>query len=367
MANKNEDTQIINANKPTANDIAEYLGISRGTVSRALNDRERISPETKAKVLEMAQKLGYKPNKAARALVKNEVQKVAICTFSEPKYFWKLVKDGIKRAYNDLKDFGFEIEIIENDIKNPDEQIEQLRRISETGAGAVALAPNDPQIMDSIVDELIEKDIPVVVFNADIPTSSRICYVGCNYFKDGRLAGHLLGSLLNGAGKVAVLTFSEVIITIQQRIMGFNETISEYPCIEVLPVCRLKRSGEGAYEYTRDMLVKNPGLSGIYVSFGILEEVARAVVDAGMKGKVKIVGYDLSEETERYIKEGVIESVICHEPVFMGYFIVKLLYNIAVEKKKPVKRFINTKLEIVMKENLNYYTDEGERFDILNI
>lgn len=356
-----------NGNKPTANDIANYLGISRGTVSRALNNRDRISEETKAKVLEAARKLGYKPNMAARALVKNKIYKVAICIFSEPKYFWNLVKDGINRAYDDLKHFGLDISIVENDIEDPQSQIEQLRKLADEGVEAVALSPNDPQIMDSIVDELIERGIPVILFNADIPTSSRICYIGCNYLKAGRLAGHLLGSLLNGRGKVAVLTFSQVIITIQQRIMGFNESISDYPGIEVLPICRLKRSGEGAYEYTRELISKNSDLAGIFVSYGILEDVAKAVVDEGMKGKIKIVGYDLSEQIARYIMDGVIDSVICHEPVMQGYFVVKLLYNIAVEHKKPQKRVINTKLEIIMKENLDCYTDEGDRFDILNI
>ena len=50
-------------------EIAEALGISIGTVDRALHDRRGVSLKTKAKVQKMADQLGYKPNLAAQALL----------------------------------------------------------------------------------------------------------------------------------------------------------------------------------------------------------------------------------------------------------------------------------------------------------
>ncbi|CAN5777909.1 hypothetical protein BH10BAC3_BH10BAC3_25340 [soil metagenome] len=49
----------------TIKDIAKALGFSTSTVSRALRDSYEISQETKALVLECAEKLHYKPNPAA--------------------------------------------------------------------------------------------------------------------------------------------------------------------------------------------------------------------------------------------------------------------------------------------------------------
>lgn len=54
--------------KVTIEDISRKTGLSRGTVSRALNDRPDISPRTKQKVLECCQKLNYVPSHAARSL-----------------------------------------------------------------------------------------------------------------------------------------------------------------------------------------------------------------------------------------------------------------------------------------------------------
>lgn len=50
--------------------LAEHLDISIGTVSRALNGKVDVNPETRRRVLEAAQKLGYVPNQSGRSLRK---------------------------------------------------------------------------------------------------------------------------------------------------------------------------------------------------------------------------------------------------------------------------------------------------------
>ena len=55
----------------TLSDIARELGISKMTVSRAINNHPEISPETRERVLETAQRMNYRPNQHARALTTN--------------------------------------------------------------------------------------------------------------------------------------------------------------------------------------------------------------------------------------------------------------------------------------------------------
>lgn len=54
--------------KVTIEDISRQTGLSRGTVSRALNDRPDISQQTKLRVLEACRELNYVPSQAARSL-----------------------------------------------------------------------------------------------------------------------------------------------------------------------------------------------------------------------------------------------------------------------------------------------------------
>jgi LacI family transcriptional regulator len=54
------------AQRPTLKDVAREAGVSIKTVSRALNDEPRISPETRRRVLDVVAALGFRPNTLAR-------------------------------------------------------------------------------------------------------------------------------------------------------------------------------------------------------------------------------------------------------------------------------------------------------------
>ena len=59
-------------------DIAKECGVSTATVSKALNGQHDIGEETKARVRETAERMGYFPNAAARALKTNRSYNVGV-------------------------------------------------------------------------------------------------------------------------------------------------------------------------------------------------------------------------------------------------------------------------------------------------
>ncbi|MBT2759073.1 LacI family DNA-binding transcriptional regulator [Mesobacillus foraminis] len=65
----------------TIKDLAEYCGVSSGTVDRALNNRPGIKLKTKQQVLEAAAKLNYRPDFTARSLVKGKTMTLGIVLF----------------------------------------------------------------------------------------------------------------------------------------------------------------------------------------------------------------------------------------------------------------------------------------------
>ncbi len=62
----------------TIKDVAEYCGVSVSTVSRVLNDHPDVSDEVRARVLDAVQKLHYVPNRAARDLVRTDVESIGL-------------------------------------------------------------------------------------------------------------------------------------------------------------------------------------------------------------------------------------------------------------------------------------------------
>src|SRR3989304_7635128 len=79
-------------------DIARALGLSTGTVDRALHAKPGINPLTKARVLQMAEALGYRPNLAARHLKSPRSWRVSVQLPEEIALFWDSLRDGIREA-----------------------------------------------------------------------------------------------------------------------------------------------------------------------------------------------------------------------------------------------------------------------------
>ena len=71
--------------RPTINDVATAAGVSKGAVSFALNDRPGISPDTRRRILEAAETLGWSPSPRARALSVSKALAVGLVIARPPE------------------------------------------------------------------------------------------------------------------------------------------------------------------------------------------------------------------------------------------------------------------------------------------
>jgi len=78
----------VNNKRVTSFDVAELAGVSRSTVSFVFSEdkQSRIRPETRQKVREAAEKLGYYPNASARALASNQSNTIGLIMTRSPRY-----------------------------------------------------------------------------------------------------------------------------------------------------------------------------------------------------------------------------------------------------------------------------------------
>ena len=91
-------------------DIAKALGVSIGTVDRALHDRRGVNPLTKSRVVQMAKAMGYQPNPAARFLSSKRRLRISVNLPAQIASFWDTVREGIEEEARTFAAFGIDVE-----------------------------------------------------------------------------------------------------------------------------------------------------------------------------------------------------------------------------------------------------------------
>ncbi len=142
--------------------LAKELGVSTGTVSRALNGKPDVSEETRRKVLETALKLGYAPNQAARALAQGTTRSIGFMIELDPEtaassdYFFMGVFDGVQSV---LAKHGLDLLVLPCPT-NQDRHVYLERFVARGVVDGMILAST--QRIDSRIDLLQSAGIPFV-------------------------------------------------------------------------------------------------------------------------------------------------------------------------------------------------------------
>ena len=135
------------------------------------------------------------------------------------------------------------------------------------------------------------------------------------------------------------------------RYKGFQFFLKDnFPLIKIVDVLEDNGSSERVYDLTKNTLNKYSDLSGIYITHpGAV--VAKAVVEKGKTGSVKIICHDLGDDTMPYIQEGVISATISQDVFAQGHDPLIHLFNYLVAKWSPPKPRLLTRMDLVTKEN----------------
>ena len=103
MAIQRTSQRTRSAGRPTLDQVAARAGVGRGTVSRVVNGSPQVSASARAAVEQAIQELGYVPNRAARALVTQRTDSVAlVVSESEERVFGEPFFAGIIRGINSM-------------------------------------------------------------------------------------------------------------------------------------------------------------------------------------------------------------------------------------------------------------------------
>lgn len=146
----------------TLDDVARRVGVSARTVSRVVNDEGGCTEETRARILDAIDELGYRPNLMARGLIRRRSDTIGLINLEMLDPFFPEVADGIERAARDIGRTMF----LANTGGDLGHQQRALTSLLGHGVdGAIVFPTKDG--LDGLV-EFAAKEFPIVVVNVEV-------------------------------------------------------------------------------------------------------------------------------------------------------------------------------------------------------
>jgi LacI family transcriptional regulator, galactose operon repressor len=341
---------------PGIREIAESLGLSIGTVDRALHNRPGINGETRRRILQRAEALGYRPNLAARFLSSQKHLRIGVNLPREIASFFDLVKEGIQGAVRSVE--TSHVKVVHRSYPGlGDGEEEALAEALADDLHGLIMVPGQPLALAPLLKKAAERGLPVVCVNTDAPEVEHLVTVSVDSLTTGLLAGELMGRFLAGKGRVMVVTGQLSTIDHAQKVAGFRRGLAEmWPDLRVDAVVEAHDHEREAYEKSRQVLTSTPDIAGVYVSTVNSVPVLRAIEDLGLAGPVTVITSDLFPALEPFIESGRVAATMYQRPSMQGQLAFQALYKFLVDGVRP-RPVIRMAPHIVMKGNLKLFMD----------
>lgn len=185
---------------PTLDDVAKVAAVSTATVSRCLNEKQKVSAKTLAKVLEAVESLGYTPNFNARAMAAKQSRTIgAIIPTMENAIFAR----GLQAFQEKLLEQGYNL-LVSSSAYQPKLEAQQIRELVARGADGLLLIGYERD--EAVYEYLARRGIPTVLAWASMPNSEHAS-VGF----DNRAAMRLLADKVIDMGHRQIAVISGIV------------------------------------------------------------------------------------------------------------------------------------------------------------
>ena len=268
-----DDDRVARKHPPrgvTINDVARLAGVSPMTVSRVVNGSGRVLDSTRIRVEQAMRDLSYIPNRAARSLVVNRLDVLALVIPDISNPFFPRLARGAEAA---AREAGYTV-ILGNTDEDFDEELAYLRTVCALRVDGVMLAPSGARSIASL-ELLSQRNIPVVLIDRTVRGIRSDVIRGESRTPARVLTRHLL--LHHHHERIALITGPADVSTAQERELGYRDALVEVDHhIDPGFIRRTAYSREAAFYEARSMLDGNWRPTAIvtgnnFQGFGVLD------------------------------------------------------------------------------------------------
>ena len=290
-------------------------------------------------------------------------QEIAVIVKTGNSSFWQNVQTGCFNAQKELRAQTPKLSVTflgPQSESNITEEINIVESAIDRGVKAIVLAPSDVTALVPAVKKAKDAGIPVVIIDSLLtgPTSNYVSFLATDNDAAGRACAKELIDRVKAAtgsdsGNLAVMSYVAGVGSEIGRVGGFKDYIAKNSHLQIVTTQYSNADMPTALNQTTNVLASNPDLVGI---FGANEPTAigmgRAIVQAGLAGKIVAIGFDGAKPEQDFVKDGTLQAIAVQSSYNMGYFGVKTAYDAGFLKKKvPAK--VDTGFIIVTKDNID--------------
>jgi DNA-binding LacI/PurR family transcriptional regulator len=269
---------------PTIVDVAVRAGVSKSSVSRVLRGSSLVSDEARAAVLRAIEELGYRPNAAARTLVRRQSHAIGVLVSDLHNPFFPMVLDGIDAV---AEEHGYTSLIVSGKRRGQTEE-DALGRLLELQVDGIVAVTE--RLSRAVLVEAA-RSTPLVILT-DTPRIPRVDTV----VSDNREGAKLVVDHLVSLGHTRIAVTADVTEHAgAERIEGYKAAMNGHRLARETRVVNALLTERGGYDATRELLSDAAGVTAIFAgndlcAFGVLD----ALAELGMQvpGDVSVVGYD---------------------------------------------------------------------------
>ncbi len=265
-------------------------------------------------------------------------------------------KIGADRA---AAEFG-DVEVLWNAPASADQlkQKEILESYITQKVDGIAISSLNGDFLRETIDRAVDSGIPVITWDSDAPTSKRIAFYGVDDLASGRILGEEAIKLINGKGKVALIT-SMGAANLENRLKGVREALAKAPGIEVVETYDIKEDAIRCAEIIATGGRRYPDLAA-WVSVGGWPVFTRNALTSVDPSKTKVISFDTVSPALDLLREGKVQVLLGQKYFGWGSESVRLLRDIK-QGKRPPTAIIDSGVDIVTKENVDAYEQQWKK------
>lgn len=336
------------------NAIADAAGVGVATVDRVLNRRMPVRAVTEQKVLEAANRLGYRfapvmpvHGESPTAQVK---LRMGFILLSQSYSFYHSLTDALRQETQPLHPAGSEPLFYWHDIDDVAAVVASLHKLAEQ-VEVIGLVALDHPLIRHAIESLSRQGVRVYALFSNFSPCGHAGYFGLDNQKAGRTAGWLASHLLHQPGSVGVLVGDHRFTCQESCEISFRSYLREQDSRRrVLEPLKTHESIDGGYHATRQLLEDHADLALIYAPCGGIEGVIHALRQQPQR-KVALICHGPVKDGELALIDGSITVMIRHEIEDMARQLARTVQQHHADSAEHFSQ-VTLPFEIITRENL---------------